>query len=139
MKRLLAAATAVFLLVSSPLRAQDADSVAQATAAANSWLALTDTGQYQKSWEQASSLFQASVTNTHWQSALQAVRLPLGALKARAFKSAKYTRSLPGAPDGEYVVIQYDSSFANKAAAVETVTPSREKGGSWRVAGYFIK
>ena len=139
MKRLLAAATALFLLVSSPLRAEDADGVAKATAAASSWLALTDAGQYQKSWEQASSLFQASVTNTHWQSALQAARLPLGNLKSRTLKSATFTRSLPGAPSGEYVVIQYDTSFANKAGAVETVTPSREKDGSWKVAGYFIR
>ena len=139
MKRLLAAATALLLLLSLPARAEDADGVAKATAAATAWLALTDAGQYQESWKRASSLFRASVTNTHWQSALQATRLPLGILKSRTVRSAKYTRSLPGAPDGEYVVIQFDSSFENKAAAVETVTPSREKDGSWRVSGYFIK
>jgi hypothetical protein len=127
------------LLVSLPSRAEDPDGVAKATAAATAWLALTDAEQYQESWKQASSLFQASVTSTHWQSALQATRLPLGTLKGRTIKSAKYTRSLPGAPDGEYVVVQFESSFENKASAVETVTPSREKDGSWRVSGYFIK
>ena len=109
--------------------------MAKARAAADAWLVLTDTGQYQQSWEQTAASFQASVTNTHWQSALQAVRLPLGKLRTRVFKGATYTRSLPGAPDGEYVVIQYESSFKHKAFAVETVTPSREKDGSWRVAG----
>jgi hypothetical protein len=44
-----------------------------------------------------------------------------------------------GAPDGEYVVIQYDTKFDNKAAAVETVTVARGKDGVWRVAGYYIK
>ncbi len=52
---------------------------------------------------------------------------------------ATFTRTVPGAPDGEYVVIQFDTQFENKAAAVETVTPMREKDGSWRVSGYFIK
>ena len=33
----------------------------------------------------------------------------------------------------------FDAQFENKAAAVETVTPMREKDGSWRVSGYFIK
>ena len=81
--------------------AEDADGVAKATAVATSWLALTDAGQYQESWKQASSLFRASVTNTDWQSALQATRVPIGALKGRTIKYAKYTRALPGAPDGE--------------------------------------
>jgi hypothetical protein len=46
---------------------------------------------------------------------------------------------LPGAPDGEYVVIQYESQFESKKAAIETVTPRLEKDGSWKAAGYYIK
>ncbi len=42
-------------------------------------------------------------------------------------------------PDGEYVVVQLETSFANKKAAVETVTPMLEKDGRWRVSGYFIR
>ena len=42
---------------------------------------------------------------------------------------------MPGAPDGEYVVIQYRAAFANKAEAVETVTPMLDKGGTWRCPG----
>ena len=47
--------------------------------------------------------------------------------------------SLPGAPDGEYVVIQFEASFGNKRASVETVTPMLDKDGQWRVSGYYIK
>jgi hypothetical protein len=54
-------------------------------------------------------------------------------------KSATYTKSLPGAPDGEYVVIQYDTGFEHKQSAVETVTPMLDKDGKWRVSGYFIR
>jgi hypothetical protein len=36
------------------------------------------------------------------------------------------------------VVIQYDTSFANKKSAVETVTPLLDSDGQWRVSGYFI-
>lgn len=50
-----------------------------------------------------------------------------------------YTKKLPGAPDGEYVVIQYESSFEHKQSAVETVTPMLDKDGKWRVSGYYIK
>jgi hypothetical protein len=60
-------------------------------------------------------------------------------VKARKVKSATFARTLPGAPDGEYVVIQFESQFENKAAAIETVTPMHDKDGTWRVSGYFIK
>ena len=50
-----------------------------------------------------------------------------------------YTTNLPGAPDGEYVVIQYKTSFQNKASAIETVTPMRDPDGVYRVSGYYIR
>ncbi|MEW6584469.1 MAG: DUF4019 domain-containing protein, partial [Nitrospirota bacterium] len=53
-------------------------------------------------------------------------------------KSKKYATSLPGAPDGEYVVIEFETSFENKKSAVETVTPMMDSG-KWRVSGYYIK
>jgi hypothetical protein len=46
---------------------------------------------------------------------------------------------MPGAPDGEYVIIMYASQFENRADATEIVTPVREKDGSWRVSGYDIR
>jgi len=54
-------------------------------------------------------------------------------------KATRYTTTLPGAPDGEHVVIQFDSSFTNKKTAVETITPMFDKDGVWRVSGYYIK
>jgi hypothetical protein len=54
-------------------------------------------------------------------------------------KAARYTRSLPGVPDGEYVVIQYEAHFEHKDGAIETVTPRLEKDGSWKVTGYFVR
>ena len=57
---------------------------------------------------------------------------------SREVSSADSRTSLPGARDGEYVVIQYRSVFEHKQAAVETVTPMREEG-DWKVAGYYIK
>jgi hypothetical protein len=67
------------------------------------------------------------------------VRKPLGSLVSRKLKSAKYTKTLPGAPDGEYVVLQFATSFTNKKEAVETITPMLDKDGKWKVSGYFIK
>jgi hypothetical protein len=103
------------------------------------WLALVDSGKYADSWQESSQLFKAHVTREQWQSMLRASRDPLGKMMTRKLKSATYTKTLPGAPDGEYVVIQYQSNFEHKQSAVETVTPVLDKDGKWRVSGYFIK
>ena len=103
------------------------------------WLALVDTGKYGESWDQAAQLFKDVMTKDKWQTSLQAVRNPLGEVMSRKLWSMKYTTSLPGVPDGKYVVIQYNTSFQYKKSAVETVTPMLDKDGRWRVSGYFIK
>ncbi len=132
------AVSAVFMTALSAVAANE-EAIARATTAAQSWLALADAGNGAKSWQNSASLFQAAVPQGKWEQALAAARGPLGPLKGRKVLSTKYTRTLPGAPDGEYVVIQFSSQFANKASAVETVTPTRERDGSWKVSGYYIK
>lgn len=119
--------------------AQEAEAVAKAKDAAQVWLALVDSGAYSQSWEQSAAPFRAAVSATDWAHAVQSARSPFGAVKARTLKAAAFMTSLPGAPKGEYVVIQYDSQFANNTNAIETVTPMRDKDGTWKVSGYFIK
>lgn len=117
----------------------DADKETAAVAAANAWLVLVDNGKYGDSWEAAAAYFKGAITKDYWQQTLTAVRKPLGRLVSREVRSKTYTQSLPGAPDGEYVVIQFNTSFENKKSAVETVTPMLDSDGIWRVSGYFIK
>lgn len=84
-------------------------------------------------------MFRSAVTEESWDKTIEAVRTPLGKVETRKLMKATYTKTLPGAPDGEYVVIQYQTSFEHKKEAVETVISTREKDGGWRLAGYFIK
>lgn len=111
----------------------------EAAAAANKWLALVDAGKYAKSWETAATYFKTAVTKDQWQASLTATRKPLGTANYRTLKYKKFTTTLPGAPDGEYVVFQFETWFQNKKSAIETITPMRDKDGKWRVAGYYIK
>ena len=105
----------------------------------DAWLVLVDSGKYADSWDEAAQSFKAAVTKDQWQSALGSVRTPQGKILSRKLKNATYTKTLPNAPDGEYVVIQYDTNFEHKPGAVETVVPMLDKDGKWRVSGYFIK
>ena len=110
-----------------------------AESSAEKWLRMIDEGKYAESWKDAAELFRNAVSQEQWEQSLQAVRKPLGKLLSRTIQSKTYKSSLPGAPDGEYVVIEFTSSFERKKAAVETVTPMRDKDGKWRVSGYYIK
>jgi hypothetical protein len=109
-----------------------------ATSAAQTWLTEIDNGDYAQSWQSASVFFQNAVTEEKWKTSVELVRKPLGDLVSRKLKSTKATAELPGAPAGQYVVMQYDTAFANKKSAVETVTFMQEKDGQWRAAGYYI-
>jgi hypothetical protein len=111
----------------------------EALGAAETWLTLVDDGKYSESWETASDLFRSAVTQEQWERALNATRKPLGRCTARRLRWRRHTTSLPGAPDGEYVVIQFEASFEKKKAAVETVTPMVDEDGEWRVSGYYLK
>ncbi len=110
-----------------------------AQAAAESWLKLTDGGDAGASWEQAAKVFKGAVTKEQWTGAIAGVRPPLGKVVSRKVTSRQYTEKLPGAPEGKYVVIQYETVFENRASAVETVTPMLDPDGVWRVSGYFIR
>lgn len=126
-----------FLVCTRGFAQQNAEQMAQQSS--DAWLALVDSGKYAESWQETSSVFKGHVSKEQWQGMLGAVRGPLGKMTSRKLKSAQYTKTLPGAPDGEYVVIQYDASFEHKQSAVETITPMLDKDEKWRVSGYFIK
>jgi hypothetical protein len=106
---------------------------------AGKWLALIDNDDSSESWNQAASFFKSVVSSEQWVASLEAAQAPLGKVVSRKLKSQKYVEELPGAPDGEYVVIEYETSFEKKKNGTETITLMKDTDGEWRVAGYFVK
>jgi hypothetical protein len=136
--RALACMGIVAAVFAAPVRAADKpEDLAQS--AAESWLKLTDSGNAGASWDQAAKLFKGAVTREQWTQALAGVRPPLGKVVSRKVTSRQYSEKVPGAPDGKYVTIQYETVFENKASAVETITTMLDPDGVWRVSGYFIR
>ena len=121
--------------------AQESNSEAEklAIASAQSWLEIVDAEKYAESWEEAAELFKSAISEVNWEESIKVVRGPLGKVISRKLDSQEYMTSLPGAPDGEYVVIQYKTKFENKKSAVETITPMLDNDGKWKVSGYYIK
>jgi hypothetical protein len=98
---------------------------------------MVDKGEYADSYDEAASIFKLAIIKEDWVRKVRAARGPLGNVVARTLKHTQYTTSLPGAPDGECVVIMYDTSFKNKKSAVETIVPTLDKDGQWRVSGFI--
>jgi hypothetical protein len=117
----------------------DEEAEQAAISVAGTWLNLVDQGRYGDSWRQAASFFQAAVNEEQWVTSLQAIRQSLGKVISRKLNKKQYTHSLPGAPDGEYVVLEFYTVFEKKKNAVETVTPMLDSDGQWKVSGYYIR
>jgi hypothetical protein len=111
----------------------------KAVETADPWLALVDGGQYSRSWDSTADYFKLMVGRKDFINVLNETRKPLGEVKSRVLQSKQYRPSLPGAPDGHYVVMQYKTSFAKGKPVIETVTPMLDKDKKWRVSGYYIK
>lgn len=121
-------------------RAQQPEASAPARQAAEAWLAVVDSGRYADSWANAAEAFRGAVSQAAWDSAMRVNRAPLGAVTSRELLGAQPLTDPPGAPPGEYVLLQFRTKFAGRELpAVETVVPMKDQDGAWHVSGYFIR
>ena len=117
----------------------DKEKAAAASAAAEAFLHLVDTDQYAKSWQISASLLKGKISEQEWVDQLQRTRAITGALVERTQDSISYSTSAKDSPEGEYVLITFDTTFKAKSEVSELVTVMLDKDNTWRVAGYFIK
>ncbi len=118
---------------------EKAKEIQEALTAAEAWLALVDQGDYAASWDAAAEGLQKVVDKNTLIASLETARKPMGNLISREVLSKTFTRQVPGAPDGEYVIILFKTRYEKKESAVETVTPMLDQDGKWKVSGYYIK
>ena len=117
--------------------------------AAEEWLALVDAGDFEESWEHTSShfksdifekdFFRSGISKHQWQSSLRTLQDSLGRALLRRLKSKRYTTKLPWEPPAEYVVLEYDTTFALQMKRTESVILIKESDGEWRVSEYKFK
>jgi hypothetical protein len=102
------------------------------------FLGYLDHGRYADSYAYTGMLIRAQLDQEAFAKQIEKTRAGFGALLSRELIDASYTTSLPGAPAGQYVVLHYGVSFANRQEAEETMVLAFAKG-YWRVSGYYIK
>jgi len=134
----LCAALALCLASGARTHAQDTPQ-ARAQKASEEWLALVDAGKYSESWEAAAQAFKDAVSRGDWIKQVSGARKPLGRLLSRKLSKSELMKNPPNAPPGDYVGLQYQSSFEHRKSALETVVPLLDHDGKWRVSGYIVR
>lgn len=117
---------------------------APAFSEANSWaihfINLIDQYQYSSAWLEAGGLMRDVITQDQWTAAMDAIRTPLGPNLARKVSSHQSADILPYGTHGNFMIIQYDASFANLPSTTETITLYTEGPlAIWKVISYNLR
>lgn len=104
------------------------------------WLSFLDADNLDKCYETAAPFLKSSINKEKFhQAILNAQKVIGGKVNSRKFLSMAHKESLPNAPAGNYMVIQYNSVLSNGNKALEVITPMIDKEtNQWKVAGYYI-
>ncbi len=129
----------LLILVNASVFADDTVILERTERSARTWLELIDAGKYKESWENTSPLFRSKKAEADWIRTLTTIREPRGAMTARYLATAGATKSLSDFPEGDYVVLQFYTTFANKGLALETVSLVKMPNDTWQIADLDIK
>lgn len=104
------------------------------------FLALVDAKRYAESWDAASDYFKQSVSKSDWSQQVAQARSTLGTVASRRLKSSEPQKNPPGAPQGDYLLVTYETKFtASEPARTETLPLIKAADGRWRAVGYFVR
>jgi hypothetical protein len=123
------------IVAAMPAHAQDARATL-AQDAARAWLQLADNVDGAATYATAGEKFQRAMPAERWKKALEDTRGPLGAMQRRTVVSTQFVNKIQGQPKGEYALVLFRSSFANRDFMQERVTLEKTPKG-WQVIGYF--
>ncbi|MCH9638889.1 MAG: DUF4019 domain-containing protein [Betaproteobacteria bacterium] len=129
----------LLLLCMSTIHASDSDILEKVEHSARSWLELVDNEEYVESWHQLSVELREKMSESDWIKSITTTRAPLGSADNRYIATAGQTNSLSGLPDGEYIILQFYTMFANKGLGMETIALAKQQNGAWLVAEYTVK
>ncbi|KEO91597.1 hypothetical protein EH31_02700 [Erythrobacter longus] len=127
---------------SSPQAASSTESSGASAAAlsrARQFIRAVDAGNWTGSWEVAGTFFQSQAGADEWTALVEPVRGPLGKVEERRLATVQKAASLPGAPEGDYEILQYQTKFSKvDEISTETVILIRN-GDGFDIAGYYIR
>jgi hypothetical protein len=126
--------------------AQEADREVQPTLgddndvidASRKWLQLIDGAHYGAAWDLGARPLKTAVSRKGFVDGIGQARKGYGKVAERQPAQFARTHTLPGAPDGDYALVSFQTLFANGKKADEQIVWLLESD-TWRVSGYFIR
>ena len=106
---------------------------------AKQWVELVDRGDYARSWTDSAAYLKTRISEELWVEGMTNGRAPAGKVTLRKLRSVQYRNTIAGAPAGEYMVVAFETTFEQREATLEVVTPMRDPDGRWRVASYRVQ
>ncbi|MDE2410916.1 MAG: DUF4019 domain-containing protein [Sphingomonadales bacterium] len=106
---------------------------AAAVDAGRQWLALLDAGDWNASYAATGSAFRSLNSAATWATVSAKVRTPLGAMLSRQVATVDFA---PAPPQG-YWIVKFQTRYANRASAIETLSLAWEDG-RWKVTGVVL-
>jgi hypothetical protein len=103
------------------------------------YLELLDQGRFAEAWQVMLPIFQALEPRVQWHNRQQAIRAAYGALEFREFFLIEYRDHYILSPDGEYIIVQFKSSFQHKAATTETIVLDCSTSTECSIREYIIR
>lgn len=102
---------------------------------------MIDTGRAAEVWDGASAAAKKLVAKEKFVQTVDATRQPLGSVQSRAWVTVARHESpgTPQLPAGNYVNIEYLTSFSGGRSATELVSFRLDDDNTWRFTGYFIR
>jgi Protein of unknown function (DUF4019) len=120
---------------SQPTQRDDRETIEAST----KWLALLDAGKTGAAWDSGSPYLKSVVTRTKWIDGITDARKPFGKFVKRTPTKFARSHSMPGAPEGDYSIIEFDTEFENGKRAQEQIIWMLGEREVWSVSGYFIR
>lgn len=112
----------------------------EAQSEAMHFLNIVDNQVYWGAWLDAGGIMHDTISQEIWVAGMRAVRNHLGKVRARSFDAVQRVNSLPGGLLGDFVIIRYNTDFAYRSGASETVTLMLHPPiGIWKVICYNVK
>ncbi|MFO7767061.1 MAG: DUF4019 domain-containing protein [Pelovirga sp.] len=137
-KRTLATLIGICILLSVTIGHSSNLLSADAVSAAERFARIIDSGNSSAAYSQASPLLRLVQKEQEFVSAIERAHLLLGPVQQRQLTALRSIGSYPRLPDGDYLIVQFETRTLHKNKAAEIIL-LRHQGGTWLVADYSIR
>lgn len=105
---------------------------------AEKFVAVVDSGDFFSAYDSGSKILKSLSDKDEWAAEQNRVFELLGRSLDRQLKTVRSRDSYPGMPDGNYLIVCYQTRTEYKTEAVEVLL-LKESGEGWRVCKYSIR